>query len=498
MHLGIDFGTTRTVVAQSDRGNYPVVGFEDLDGDLHDYFPSLVAVDPEGRTSFGFEARRAAEEGATLVRSVKRHLASADLTLDSTMSVAGRELVLLDLVSGYLAALSEALVTGSTCARGEALGRVAVAVPAHAFTAQRLFTLEAFDRAGFAVSSMLNEPSAAGFEYTHRHARTVTSRRNRVLVYDLGGGTFDASLVQADGTRHEVLGSAGVNRLGGDDFDLVLADLVLAKAGVDEASLPVTALDALVEQCQQAKESLTAQTRRIPVELDGELVVVPAEDFYRACDPLVEQSLETMSSLVDSLGPETEEQVAGIHLVGGGSSLPSVPRRLRERFGRRVHRAQQPGASTAIGLAIAADPESGYSLTERLSRSFGVFREQESGARVVLDQVLSPQQEVESDGAAVTRRYRAVHDLGVLRFVECADVAQDGSPAGALAPVGELRFPFDRRLQDGRDLSGHRVGPLPDGEDVWVEEVYRVDGSGAVSVTVTDLGTGFTLEAQWG
>lgn len=498
MHLGIDFGTTRTVVAQSDRGNYPVVGFEDLDGDLHDYFPSLLAVDPEGRVSFGFEARRAAEEGATLVRSVKRHLASPTLSLDSMLSVDGRELLLLDLVSGYLAALREALLSASTCAREEAMGRVAVAVPANALTAQRLFTLEAFERAGFGVSAMLNEPSAAGFEYTHRHARTVTSRRNRVLVYDLGGGTFDSSLVQADGNRHEVLGSAGVNRLGGDDFDLVLAELVLREAGVAEDSLPASVLDSLVEQCQQAKESLTAQTRRIAVELDGRLVLVAAEDFYRACDPLVEQSLETMRSLADSLGPDTQEQVAGIYLVGGGSCLPSVPRRLRERFGRRVHRAQQPGASTAIGLAIAADPESGYTLTDRLSRSFGVFREQESGAQVVLDEVLSPQQQVEADGATVTRRYRPVHDLGILRFVECAALGEDGSPQGGLAPVGEVRFPFDRRLQDGRDLSDHVVGPLPDGQDVWVEEVYRVDGSGAVSVTVTDLGTGFALETVWG
>ena len=94
-----------------------------------------------------------------------------------------------------------ALVTGSN-APVETVGdrpAIVVSVPAHAHGAQRFLTLEAFRRAGFEVVSMINEPSAAGFEFTHRQARAVTSRRNLVLVYDLGGGTFDASVVQVEG-----------------------------------------------------------------------------------------------------------------------------------------------------------------------------------------------------------------------------------------------------------------------------------------------------------
>ena len=109
MNLGIDFGTTRTVVALADRGNHPVVDFSDTDGDWHDHFPSLSAVTDAGLVH-GFAAERAGRDGATIVRSVKRHLADPQLTLSSAIPVAGRRVGLLDLVGSYLEALREALV----------------------------------------------------------------------------------------------------------------------------------------------------------------------------------------------------------------------------------------------------------------------------------------------------------------------------------------------------------------------------------------------------
>lgn len=337
MHLGIDFGTTRTVVAVADRGNYPVVDFLDLDHDYHSHFPTVSAL-VDGKLVHGFAAQTAARSGARLIRSVKRHLADPDLTLESVIDVDGQQIALLHLVTSFFTALREALQQSSTLPEGEPIGAVVVGVPAHAHTAQRLLTLEAFRRAGFEVGAMLNEPSAAGFEYTHRQHRTVTSRRNCVLVYDLGGGTFDASLVSVENADHEVLGSVGINRLGGDDFDLLLADLVLEKAGVREQDLPERALDELVEQCREAKEGLTPQTRRLGVEVGDQMVALDVADFYRASTPLVEQSLQVMEPLVAGLDAAASD-LAGLYLVGGSSGLPLVPRVLRERFGRRVRRS---------------------------------------------------------------------------------------------------------------------------------------------------------------
>ena len=248
--------------------------------------------------------------------------------------------------------------------------RVVVAVPAHAYGAQRLLTLEAFQQAGFRIAAMLNEPSAAGFEYTHRKATTVSSRRTRVLVYDLGGGTFDTSLVDVVGTSHEVLASHGLGDLGGDDVDLLMATMALSRAGITEEDLSPTELDDLLDQCRDAKEHLTPQSRRVLIILRGQDVVLPVSDLYTVCTPLIERSLATMAPLVGRMddGSPDLTDIAGVYLVGGASGLPLVPRLLRERFGRRVHRSPYPGASTAIGLAIAADRTSDYDLTDRLSR----------------------------------------------------------------------------------------------------------------------------------
>ncbi|MFZ0529368.1 MAG: Hsp70 family protein, partial [Propionicimonas sp.] len=241
MQLGIDFGTTRTIVARADRGNYPVVGFLDADGDTVEYFPSLIALDGD-QPVFGFEALAAARAGAASLRSVKRLLGEPGVAADTEVRLGGRGFALLPLLTGFLRALRRTLSESSDLA-GELAGGenipIVASVPAHAHGAQRFLTLEAFRQAGFGVAGLVNEPSAAGFEYTHRLGGTLTARRDRVLVYDLGGGTFDASLVSVAGGSHEVIGSVGVNRLGGDDFDAVLADLALAAAGrpdLDEAA----------------------------------------------------------------------------------------------------------------------------------------------------------------------------------------------------------------------------------------------------------------------
>ncbi len=492
MQLGVDFGTTRTIVARADRGNYPVVAFADVDGDYHEHFPSLVAL-RDGEPVFGFAAEAAARAGEPYLRSVKRVLGEPGVNADTRVAVGGRHFPLLDLLAGLLRALHGELRERSDVAgelgAGEAL-RAVVSVPAHAHGAQRFLTLEAFRLAGFDVAGVINEPSAAGFEYSHRQRRTLTSRRNQVLVYDLGGGTFDASVVEVTGTRHDVVASAGVNRLGGDDFDAVLAGLALAAAGSPD--LGAAAEQALLEECREAKERLSPQSKRISVEVAGEPVLVGVDDFYAAAAPLVQRSLEAMAPLVAALPDELSlEPVAGVYLVGGGSGLPLVPRLLRERFGRRVYRSPYPAASTAIGLAIAADAGSGFSLTDRLWRGFGVFRELDAGRAIGFDQLVDRDTALPARGELmIRRRYQAAHNVGWYRFVEYTGVDAAGEPTGDLAPFAEVRFPFDPSLQGRYRLDGVAVerrdhGPV-------VEETYTVDGNGIVSVRITDTETHYS------
>ncbi|GAB94803.1 molecular chaperone DnaK (HSP70) [Kineosphaera limosa] len=498
MQLGVDFGTTRTIVAYADRGNYPVVTFADADGDPQEFVPTVVAlVDDE--LVYGFEALRAAEAGAVPLRSFKRALASPEVGPHTVVHVGDRQVPLLEVITGFAASLRHELLTSGSARdllEGPTLS-AAIAVPAHAHGAQRFLTLEAFRRAGFEVTAMINEPSAAGLEYSHRQGRTLNSRRTRVVVYDLGGGTFDASLVKVDGTAHEVLDSLGLNDVGGDDIDVVLADCALAEAGLTWDDLDVRAQAELLGDAREAKERLSPQAKRLVIDVAGRPVIVKVAACYAAATPLVERTIAAMGPLLGMLeatdSPDLSD-IAGIYLVGGASGLPLVPRLLRERFGRRVHRSPYPAASTAIGLAIAADRDSGYSLTDRLSRGFGVFREGESGRRLSFDpiigrEVVLPGAET-ADRVVVTRRYRAAHNVGWFRFVEYAALDQWGEPRGDIVPFAHVVFPFSPDLQGRDDLE--QVGVQRTEGGPLIEERYTIDPHGMVEVNLTCLDTGYS------
>ena len=211
MRLGIDFGTTRLVVAAVDRGNYPILSFETVEG-AADWFPSMVALrGPERR--FGWSAWASqAEVGWTFVRSLKRTL--QDAAPQSWLPIDGERHGLMQLLVGMTEELKRALGL-------EGPVEVMLGVPANANSNQRFLTVEAFRRAGFQVLGLLNEPSAAAIEFGHRQKLV-----GRLLVYDLGGGTFDASLVELDEKVHTVVATDGIATLGGDDFDHVLAEMV--------------------------------------------------------------------------------------------------------------------------------------------------------------------------------------------------------------------------------------------------------------------------------
>ncbi|WP_052226278.1 Hsp70 family protein [Microbacterium mangrovi] len=344
MRLGIDFGTTRTVVAGVDRGVHPVLEFEDHAGGAHGFFPTVVAL-AAGRLVFGFEALEAGRRGAPVLRSFTHLLGDPVLQADSTASVGSREVPLVDLLAAYLRDVRDRLPVDP--------GEVAVSVPAHAPDTRRHLTLEAFRAADFAVVATIDEPSAAAFEYTHRHARSLTARRSQIGVFDLGGDTFDASLLDARGGQPAVLETRRVPRLGSDDFDRILVDLVLARVGAWREALEPAVLENLEGQCRAALERLTPQTRRIAVDVHGDQVVVPVDELWAAIGPLVERCLAEMDPLVGVL--DRDSSVAGISLVGSGSRLPLVSRLARERYGSRVHRSPHPSAATAIGLAISID-----------------------------------------------------------------------------------------------------------------------------------------------
>jgi molecular chaperone DnaK (HSP70) len=512
MSLGIDFGTTHTVVAFVDRGNFPLVSFETETGDTLNAVPSLVAV-RDGELRFGLDALAVASDPSwSQARSFKRLLARHSLRTGGTVSLGGREVGLPELLTGFFRSLEVALRTRSNlpdALKASARFEAVVASPANAFCTQRFVTIEAFRAAGFTVRAMLNEPSAAGFEYAHRHARTLSSKREHVLVYDLGGGTFDASLVLMSGVRHDVLLTAGLAELGGDDFDDVLAQLVADQLGLDLSARTPWFRRRLTDACRASKEQLTPNSRKVTVDLESCLndqapaptVTLPAERFATACQPLVDRTIAAMQPLLQRMPGEDDAlaDVAGVYVVGGASTLPVVARSLRETFGRRVHRSPHPYGAVAIGLAIAADRDVHFELSDRFSRHFGVFREGQGGRAATYDTIIERDTALPRAGSPsleVVRSYRAAHDVGHFRFFECAAFDAKGNPQGDIAPLTDVYFPFASGLR-GASLAELPVTRL-NGSGPLVRERYMVDEHGLVQVSITDLDSGYEATHRLG
>jgi molecular chaperone DnaK (HSP70) len=513
VRLGIDFGTTRTVIAYADRGNYPIVSFMDDEGDPIEWYPSVVA-EREGELRFGLDALAVATEpGWHLLRSFKRLLAGPQAAVNGQITIGSTTVPVIQLLSRFLVSLREAILRRSNLPvsmRGDPVIEAVVAAPANAFGTQRFLTLEAFRQAGFEVISILNEPSAAGFEYTHRYRKTVTSRREYVVVYDLGGGTFDASLVRMNGRHHDAMITSGINQLGGDDFDARLAELALKTAGLLDRRLPRRSLSLLVDQCREAKERLNPNSRKIVLDLEACLgddaptpeVAVPVSDFYEVCTPLVERTIEAMLPVIlrldgevpRDLDDEALADIAGIYVVGGASALPVISRVLRGRFGRRVHRSPYPHAATAIGLAIASDEGAGFELSDRFSRTFGVFRVAVGGRRVSYDPIFTREMQLprgHERPLTLRRVYRPAHNVGHFRFFECASFDDQGAPQGDIAPMTDVFFPFDPQLRSRVEelprVPVQRLGSV----GPRIQEQYSVDQHGIVEFRITDLDSGY-------
>ena len=366
MKLGIDFGTTRIVVSAADRGNYPLVPFETSDG-VFEWFPPLIAIHGDERR-FGWEAyAMQGEPGWTIVRSLKRYLEDAGPHSQLDLGVARGSAFRSD--AGLVGALRHALL--AHFGESEPL-EVVLGVPANANSNQRFLTVDAFRRAGFSVLGLLNEPSAASIEFGHRQKIT-----GRLLVYDLGGGTCDVSLVEIAAGTHTVLASEGISHLGGDDFDLVLAEMAIGEEALAK-------LDA--GRDFPARRGMPPSERGAASEL--------AQDRHRSrCragrpgtgDGLGGRFLRALPASARRIGrqrprsPREDIDIEALYVTGGGSELPLVSRVLREEFGRKVKRSEYTRSATAIGLAIQADAASGYTLREMFTRNFGVWREGDAG-----------------------------------------------------------------------------------------------------------------------
>ena len=506
MRIGIDFGTTRVVVAAADRGNYPLVNFEAPDGRAREWWPPVVAISRENRV-YGWDAlEQQGKPGWTMVRSLKRRLKEAGPR--SELEVAGQRLNLATLLMEMMAALHRELRERSTlgATKYDKLEAM-LGVPANANSNQRFLTQEAARGAGFEVLGLLNEPSAAAVEYSYRNGGERRSRtKSGLLVYDLGGGTFDVSLVSLGEKEHAIIASDGIANLGGDDFDELLALLALAESGrprAEEESVSAAEWYLLFEECREKKEALSANSRKITVDLERvrrewKEVSIPVETFYERCRPLVESSRQVAESL---LAAHPEHTIDTLYVTGGGSELPSVARVLRETFGRRVKRSAYMRSATAIGLALRAEGHEERPLRDQFTKNFGVWREADDGRSVVFDVIFPRGAKLPARGEQplrISRTYHPAHNIGHFRYLECGQLDANHQPEGEISNWDEIRVAFDPSLRGAEDIAEMPVHRYAPAGDVWIEEEYTCGPSGDVKVKIRDTATAELNEYRLG
>ncbi len=351
--IGIDLGTTNSEVAFASDHRVNIIRRDNDNGIV----PSCVGISPDGVIVVGAEARNQAMIAPDrTVLSIKRKMGS-----DEKVSLDGAEFTPQEISAFILKSLRER----AEAEIGGPVSKAVITTPAYFTDAQRQATREAGEIAGLDVVRIINEPTAAALAYESNNPDT-----RRILVYDLGGGTFDVSIVKIEDGVVEVLSSTGDNHLGGDDFDrrIVnhLADHVEKKHGVDLRDDAV-AMARLTRAAETAKIELSsrpyamveedhiAKRKERDLHLSCELSRM---DFEEMIDGDLARTMESVNKALDDAALPASD-IDKIILVGGSTRIPKVSDMLEEKFGRRPHGEIDPDLCVAMGAGIQAAREMG-------------------------------------------------------------------------------------------------------------------------------------------
>jgi len=353
--IGIDLGTTNSVVAAYMNGKVQVI---EEDGDP--ILPSIVAMTMDGKLIVGKTAKNqlAAFPDRTIA-SIKRRMGQA-----VKVTMADQEFTPQEISAMILRRLRQR----AEQSLGQEVTRAVITVPAFFDENQRQATREAGQLAGLSVERIINEPTAASLVY---HAGTP--ERRHLIVYDLGGGTFDVSIVRIEAGVVEVLSSKGDTQLGGDDFDQLLtkyvSDAFMSKYNIDLMSQSTTRWR-LIQACERAKcelsfvstvrisEEFIATVDEKPLNLDME---VSRHEYETLIATLVENTIRCVNEAIRDSGISLN-QIDELILVGGSTRTPIVQNRLRDEFHRDPMWSVNPDLAVALGAATQAAMQQGYDV----------------------------------------------------------------------------------------------------------------------------------------
>lgn len=354
--IGIDLGTTNSCVAVVENGQ-PVIIPSSTGARTT---PSVVAFSKNGERLIGEVAKRqTATNGERTISSVKRHMGT-----DWATVIDGKEYKPQTISAMVLMQLKK----DAEDFTGETITDAVITVPAYFNDVQRQATKDAGRIAGLNVLRIINEPTSAALSYGLNHGES-----QKVMVYDLGGGTFDVSIIEiADGVI-EVLATAGDNHLGGDDFDKRIVDWIVREFKSQhrvDLSKDITAYYRVVEAAETAKKELSTsdstninlpylmQVKGEPVHLDMILTRAKYQELVR---DLVERTKEPVQNALQDAGIAPSE-LGKVLLVGGSTRMPIVQEKVRALTGKEPSRNINPDECVAMGAAVLANTLSGNAI----------------------------------------------------------------------------------------------------------------------------------------
>jgi molecular chaperone HscA len=357
--VGIDLGTTNSLVATVRSGEAAVLA----DEHNHALLPSVVRYLPNGKVEVGDEAlAHRAEDPHNTVISVKRFMGRAYHDLDDVQNLPYKfidapGMVQIKTVADVRspvevsAEILKALRSRAEAALGDELTGAVITVPAYFDDAQRQATKDAARLAGLNVLRLLAEPTAAAVAYG-----LDNGSEGVYVVYDLGGGTFDVSILRLNKGVFEVLATNGDSALGGDDFDRRIYDWMVEQIGLE--SLPTADIGVLLTEAKRAKEALTDH-ETVPVSCTlsqaGRIqLTLEREEFIAMSRDLIERTLKPTRKALRDAGIDKPD-VQGVVMVGGSTRMPHVRSAVAEYFGREPLTDLDPDKVVAIGAAIQAN-----------------------------------------------------------------------------------------------------------------------------------------------
>ena len=461
--IGIDLGTTNSCVAVIEGGE-PVV-IANAEGSRTT--PSVVAFSKDGERMVGQVAKRQAITNPDrTVSSIKREMGSAyKVTIDGK-SYTPQEISAM--ILSKLKADAEAYL-------GETVTQAVITVPAYFTDAQRQATKDAGKIAGLDVKRIINEPTAAALSYG-----VDKENDQKVMVYDLGGGTFDVSIIEMGDGVQEVLATAGNNRLGGDDFDKRIIDWMVSsfktETGIDLSSDKM-AMQRLKEAAEKAKIELSGVTTSsinlpfITADQTGpkhlDLTLTRAK-FNELTSDLVEATMGPVRSALSDSGLQIG-QIDKVLMVGGSSRIPAVQEAVQKLIGKEPFKGINPDECVAIGAAIQA----------------GVLGGEVDG--LLLLDVTPLSLGVETMGGVMTKIIDRNTTIPTKKSQIFSTAADNQTQVEINVLQGEREFARDNKQLGLFALTG--IAPAMRGIP-QIEVTFDIDANGIVNVSAKDLGTG--------